>query len=156
MPLRGVAGAKFLWNLQWWAYWTCSWAYLLKIMPFKGIWNFSHWLIMGRSWNWPDLRSQISKIPNIHFVGGVTLTNFWEFHINHFIVVALAWVQTFPEVGLFDLTLDDLGLIFAHNVRNRCQIRCAKFGGAARRRFSLTRKKLKGGVQTPPPQQGEG
>ena len=104
MPLRGVAGAKFHLNRQWWAYWTCSWAYLLKIMLFKGIWNFSHWLIMGRSWNWPDLRSQKSKIQDIRFVGRVTLTDVWEFHMNRFIVVALAWVQTFSEVGLFDLT----------------------------------------------------
>ena len=156
MSLRGVAGAKFQWNRQWWAYWTCSWAYLLKIMPFKGLWNFSHWLIMGRSWNWPDLRSQISKIQNIHFVGSVTLTNFWEFHINHFIVVALAWVQTFPEVGLFDLTWwPDLrwpGVNFCTQCAEQmpdkvCQIwrRCAPPF------FRYREKNLKGGVQTPPP-----
>ena len=161
MPLRGVSCAKFQLIRQWWAYLTCSLAYLLKIMSFKGIWNFSDWLIMGRSWNWPDLRSQKSKIQDIRFVGRVTLTEVWEFHMNRFIVVALAWVQTFSEVGLFDLTWwpdlrwpgVDFCTQYAEQMPDKvCQIwrRCAPPF------FAIAKKPEGGGVETPPPQQGEG
>ena len=38
----------------WWTIWT-------GYMRFSGRWFFSHWLITGRSQNWPDLRSPIPK-----------------------------------------------------------------------------------------------
>ena len=53
------------------------------------IWIFSHWLIMGRSWNWPDLRSQIYKIRDIHFEDVYTLLPSCEYHTVSSIGVAL-------------------------------------------------------------------
>ena len=50
MPLSWSLAQNFTWIVRrWWAYLTIPWVYLLKIMPFNGIWNFSHGLIMGRS-----------------------------------------------------------------------------------------------------------
>ena len=59
MPVRWVTGAKFHLHRQCSAYWSCTWAYLLKNTSLKDIWNLSHWLIMARSQKWPDLRSPI-------------------------------------------------------------------------------------------------
>ena len=40
---------------------------------------FSHWLIMERSQNWPDLRSPISKFRDIRFIDTGTDINRWKF-----------------------------------------------------------------------------
>ena len=49
-------------NLSWfWAIWR-------DLISIWGTWVFPHWLIMGRSRNWPDLRSTISKIRDIRVV----------------------------------------------------------------------------------------
>ena len=95
---------------------------------------------MGRSWNWPDLRSQIYKFRDISFVDTVTLTNSWKFHIDRSTALALVQAQTFWREGHFtwpgDLTLGRPGLIFAHNMQNWCGNQYAKTGGATRWRFS--------------------
>ena len=44
-----------------------------------GIWFFSHCLIMWRSQNWPDLRSQKSKNPRWHFVATECHLGFFDF-----------------------------------------------------------------------------
>ena len=137
-------------------------------VAFRGSWNFSHWLIMGRSWNWPDLRSQISKIRDIHFVDTIALINSWNFYIDHSTVVALVQVQTFGEVGSLKVTWwPDLGshganflAQYAEMMREQvCKIwrRCApNFPAfpAALRVFPLSAKNLRGGggrKTAPPP-----
>ena len=55
---------------------------------------FHHWLIMGRSRNWHDLRSPISKIRNMQIVDTYVLTVHCEFQRVRITGVALARCQT--------------------------------------------------------------
>ena len=65
---------------------------------------FSHWLILERSQNSPDLTwSPISKLWDKHFVDTVTCINRWKFQGNGSVGVALTGFQTFHEVTWHDL-----------------------------------------------------
>ena len=67
MTFRGSATTNFTWSTNKYLIWCDSTHISLKCKT--GSLIFAHWLIMGRSRKWPDLRSQISKIQDIHFVG---------------------------------------------------------------------------------------
>ena len=72
--------------------------------------------------------------------------------------IKLSW--DFPEMlghvtRPGDLTWPDMVLKFLHNVRKGCRNRCAKNGGAARRRFSaISKKPEEGCLSTPPARRG--
>ena len=55
-------------------------SYKLKMKHKTGSLIFAHWLIMGRSRKWPDLRSPISKIQDIYFASTDDLIIFRKFH----------------------------------------------------------------------------
>ena len=59
---------------------------------------------MGRSQKWPDLRSPISKIRDIRFVGTDELIIFWKFHNFPWNIVAVARLESYFVVGSLDLT----------------------------------------------------
>ena len=59
---------------------------------------------MGRSQKWPDLRSPISKIRDIRFVGTDVLIIFWKFHNCPWNIVAVARLESYFGVGSLDLT----------------------------------------------------
>ena len=63
----------------------------------------SHWLIMKRSQNWPDLTSPISKFGDIHFIDTITSINRWKYQGNRLVGVALTSIQTFYEVRSLDV-----------------------------------------------------
>ena len=65
---------------------------------------FSHWLIMERSQNWPNLRSPISKFWDIHFIDTLACSNRWKFKDYRLIGVALRNIQTYYEVRSLDVT----------------------------------------------------
>ena len=78
------------------------WSHVWYMGPFRpvlvvktGSWFFPHWLIMGRSRNWPDLRSPISKFRDIQIAHTGTLTKAWREEIDRSKTLALAWLQTF-------------------------------------------------------------
>ena len=102
---------------------------------------------MVRSWNWPDLWSQISNIRDKKVVDIYDLMKRWKLETNRINSVATAQPQSqnlifFTSPG--DLTFGDLGLKFLHNVSYTIINRYSKIGGAARRRFSTIRKKPEG------------
>ena len=66
---------------------------------------FPHWLIMGKSQNWPDLRSSRSKSRSIQNVSIIPLMNVCESQVDRIKTRALARPQTFFEVWSLDLTL---------------------------------------------------
>ena len=111
---------------------------------------------MGRSQKWPDLRSPISKIKDIRFVGTDDLIIFQKFHNFTWNIVAVARWESYFVVGSLDLTWwPDLTWpwdeIFT-KVAEKMGVRWVK----TRRRcappfFLLSSKNLRGGVQTPPP-----
>ena len=76
----------------------------LKMNHKTGSLIFAHWLIMGRSRKWPDLRSPISKIQDIHFVGTDDLIIFRKFHNFPSNTVAGARLKSFSKVWSLDLT----------------------------------------------------
>ena len=118
---------------------------------------FSHWLIMERSQNWPDLRSPIWKFRDIRFIDTGTDINRWKFQSDRSFGVGMTNIQSFLRWGHLtwpgDLTLSDLGLKFSQSVRKRCMNSYAKNGGAPRRRFPAICEKPEGGgcSNTPPP-----
>ena len=59
---------------------------------------------MGRSQKWPDLRSQISKIRDIIFLGTDDLIIFRKFHNFPWNIVAVARLESHFVVGSLDLT----------------------------------------------------
>ena len=59
---------------------------------------------MGRSQKWPDLRSPISKIRDIRFVGTDDLIIFRKFHNFPWNIVAVARLESYFVVGSLDLT----------------------------------------------------
>ena len=117
---------------------------------------------MWRSQKWPDLRSPISKIRDIHFVGTDELIKFWKFHNFPWNIVAVARLEIYFVVGSLDLTWwPDLTWhwveIFtkvAENMGGKVGENPAVLRAAV---FSLASKTWGGGgVQTPLPQQGAG
>ena len=117
---------------------------------------FAHWLIMGRSQKWPNLRSLISKIQDIRFVGTDDLILFRKFHNFPWNIVAVARWESYFVVGSLDLTWwPDLTWPWAEIFTKVAEKMGGKVGEnpAALRAavFSLSLKNLRGGVQTPPP-----
>ena len=58
-----------------WSFWTNR----VDMLALWGILFFAHWLIMGRSWKWHDLRSIVWKIRDIRFVDIDALTTSCKF-----------------------------------------------------------------------------
>ena len=119
---------------------------------------FAHWLIMGRSQKWPDLRSPISKIQDIRFVGTDDLIIFRKFHNVPWNIVAVARWESYFVVGSLDLTWwPDLTWPWAEIFKNVAEKMGGKVGEnpAALRAavFSLSSKNLRGGGRSnaPPP-----
>ena len=112
---------------------------------------------MGRSQKWPDLRSPISKIQDIRFVGTDDLIIFRKFHNFPWNIVAVARWESYFVVGSLDLTWwPDLTWPWAEIFTKVAEKMGGKVGenpGALRAAvFSLSSKNLRGGgVQTPPP-----
>ena len=65
---------------------------------------FSHWLIMERSQNWPDLRSPISKFRDKRFIDTGTDINRWKLLGDRSFRVAMTNIQSFSEVRSLDVT----------------------------------------------------
>ena len=109
---------------------------------------------MGRSQKWPDLRSPISKIRDIRFVGTDDLIIFRKLHNFPWNIVAVARLESYFVVGSLDLTWwPDLTWHLVEIFTKVAQKMGGKVGEnpAALRAavFSLTGGG--GGVQTPPP-----
>ena len=111
---------------------------------------------MGRSQKWPDLRSPISKIQDIRFVGTDDLIIFRKFHNFPWNIVAVARLESYFVVVSLDLTWwPDLTWHWVEIFTKVAEKMGGKVGEnpAARSAagFSLSSKNLRGGVQTPPP-----
>ena len=119
-------------------------------------WIFAHWLIMVRSWNWPDLWWQISKIRDIQVVGIYDLMKRWRFETNRISSVATAQPQSQKPVFDFDLTWwPDLwwpGVeIFTQGVKFNCEQVLKKWRRCAPPFFRYSRKTGGEGIFCPPP-----
>ena len=112
---------------------------------------------MGRSQKWPDLRSPISKIQDIRFVGTDDLIIFRKFHNFPWNIVAVARWESYFVVGSLDLTWwPDLTWPWAEIFTKVAEKMGGKVGEnpAALRAavFSLSSKNLRGGAfKRPPP-----
>ena len=113
---------------------------------------------MGRSQKWPDLRSPISKIRDIRFVGTDELIIFWKFHNFPWNIVAVARLESYFVVGSLDLTWwPDLTWHWVEIFTKVAEKMGGKVGEnpAALRAavFSLASKNLRGGGRSnaPPP-----
>ena len=114
---------------------------------------------MGRSQKWPDLRSPISKIQDIRFVGTDVLIIFRKFHNFPWNIVAVARWESYFVVGSLDLTWwPDLTWPWAEIFTKVAEKMGGKVGEnpAALRAavFSLSSKNLRGGggrSNAPPP-----
>ena len=82
----------------------CLGVFIMSFVQNRRISIFSHWLIMVRSQNWPDLRSSISKFWDIHFVHANALSNRWKFQSDRSLGVAMADIETFYEVRSLQVT----------------------------------------------------
>ena len=116
---------------------------------------------MGRSQKWPDLRSLISKIRDINFVGTDDLIIFRKFHNSAWNIVAVARLESYFVVGSLDLTWwPDLTWhwveIFTKVAEKMGDKVGWKPGGAARRRFFAILEKPEGGAFKRPPPAGRG
>ena len=109
----------------------------------------SHWLIMERSQNWPDLRSPISKFRDMRFIDTGTDINRWTFQGDRSFGVAMTNIQTC-------LTLSDLGPKFSQSMQKRCMNSCTKNGGAPRGRFPAICEKPEWGCSNTPSRPGAG
>ena len=116
---------------------------------------------MGRSQKWPDLRSPISKIQDIRFVGTDDLIIFQKFHNFPWNIVAVARWKSYFVVGSLDLTWwPDLTWPWAEiftKVAEKMGVRWVK----TRRRcvppfFRYPRKTWGGGAFKRPPPAGRG
>ena len=119
------------------------------------------WLTMGRSQKWPDLRSPISKIRDIRFVGTDDLIIFRKFHNFPWNIVAVARLESYFVVGSLDLTWwPDLTWHWVEIFTKVAEKMGDKVGEnpAALRAavFLLSSKNLWGGRSNAPPQQGAG
>ena len=115
---------------------------------------------MVRSQKWPDLRSPISKIQDIRFVGTDDLIIFRKFHNFPWSIVAVAWWESYFVVGSLDLTWwPDLTWPWAEISTKVAEEMGGKVGEnpAARSAavFSLSSKNLRGAFKRLP-QQGAG
>ena len=125
-------------------------------------WFFAHWLIMGRSQKWPDLRSPISKIQNIRFVGTDDLIIFRKFHNFPWNIVAVARWESYFVVGSLDLTWwPDLTWPWAEIFTKVAEKMGGKVGEntAALRAavfFAILEKPEEGAFKRPPPPAGRG
>ena len=72
-----------------------NWVISFKSDEFE---NFPIDLAWSGPKNWPDLRSQISKIRDIRIVPNLTLINSCEFENNRIKTVVMAWHRKFSEV----------------------------------------------------------
>ena len=113
---------------------------------------------MGRSQKWPDLRSPISQIQDIRFVGTDDLIIFRKFHNLPWNIVAVARWESYFVVGSLDLTWwPDLTWPWAEIFTKVAEKMGGKVGEnpAALRAavFSLSSKNLRGGgaFKRPPP-----
>ena len=113
---------------------------------------------MGRSQKWPDLRSPISKIQDIRFVGTDDLIIFRKFHNFPWNIVAVARWESYFVVGSLDLTWwPDLTWPWAEIFTKVAEKMGGKVGEnpAALRAavFSLSSKNPRGGGRSnaPPP-----
>ena len=114
---------------------------------------------MRRSQKWPDLRSPISKIQDIRFVGTDDLIIFRKFHNFPWNIVAVARWESYFVVGSLDLTWwPDLTWPWAEIFTKVAEKMGGKVGEnpAALRTavfFAILEKPEGGGggVQTPPP-----
>ena len=82
--------AFFCLNRQYYHIWSlskCNWVDLHEKQCF---WKFLHWLIIGRSRNWPDPRSPIPKFWDKRFVATDDLTPPWKFSIDSSKTVVMA------------------------------------------------------------------
>ena len=116
---------------------------------------------MGRSQKWPDLRSPISKIQDIRFVGTDDLIIFRKFHNFPWNIVAVARWESYCVVGSLDLTWwPDLTWPWAEIFTKVAEMMGGKVGEnpAALRAavFSLSSKNLRGGRSNAPPPAGRG
>ena len=98
--LLGLSGDIFQLNHQQGPIISRFCAYWANWVAFRGSWNFSHRLIMGRSEKWPDLRSPIWKFRDIRFDDVHTLLPSCEFQTVPFTDVALAHSQSW-EITLW-------------------------------------------------------
>ena len=116
---------------------------------------------MGRSQKWPDLRSPISKIQDIRFVGTDDLIIFRKFHNFPWNFVAVVRWESYFVVGSLDLTWwPDLTWPWAEIFTKVAEKMGGKVGEnpAALRAavFSLSSKNLRGGRSNAPPPAGRG
>ena len=74
--------------------WCILCIYIYIYIYIRGTYFFHHWLIMGRSRIWHDLRSPLSKIRNIQIVDTYALTVHCEFQRVRITGVPLARCQT--------------------------------------------------------------
>ena len=125
-------------------------------MRFSGRWFFSHWLIMGRSQNWPDLRSPIQKFRDMrmmHTNQYINLLKVSKLYLNHcrcgttanFFGGGVTW----PDLVTWPWKLG------SQNFQGRCKndVGTAMPNFAALRAavFPLFRKNRTGGRKSPPP-----
>ena len=111
---------------------------------------------MGRSQKWPDLRSPISKIRDIRFVGTNDLIIFRKFHNFPWNIVAVARLESYFVVGSLDLTWwPDLTWHWVEIFKKVAKKMGGKVGEnpAALRAavFLLSSKNLRGGRSNAPP-----
>ena len=111
---------------------------------------------MGSTQKWPDLRSPISKIQDIRFVGTDDLIIFWKFHNIPWNIVALVRWESYFVVGSLDLTWwPDLTWPWAEIFTKVAEKMGGKVGEnpAALRAavFSLSSKTWGGRSNAPPP-----
>ena len=110
---------------------------------------FSHWLIIERSQNWPDLGSLISKLRDTHFIGAGIDINFSKFQGDRAFGVARTSIQTFSEVRSRPDLERPRSETFTCAEKMYEQV-CQKRWRGAPLFFYISAKNLKGGVQTPP------
>ena len=113
---------------------------------------FSHWLIMERSQNWPNLCSLISKFWGIHFID-TYLYQSLKVSRQLFGRCSFASIQTFMRWGHLtcpgNLTLRDMGLNFSKHMRKRCLIRLKKAVALRAAVFWQSEKNRKGVLKSP-------
>ena len=131
----------------------CNWVDLLEKQSF---WKFLHWLIIGRSRNWPDPRSPLPKFWDKHFVATDDLTPPWKFSIDSLKTVVMTLPRTFLEVGSHDLTWwPDLTwhetIIFAEGVELISGKVCKIWRRYAPPFFRYAQKTSGGGLISAPP-----
>ena len=111
---------------------------------------------MGRSQKWPDLRSPISKIRDIRFVGTDNLIIFQKFHNFPWNIVAVARLESYFVVGSLDLTWwpdftwpwVEIFTKVAENMGGKVGENQAALRAAV---FSLSSNNLRGAFKRPPP-----